>query len=176
METKWTNLGSGDILAISQKGLKPCLTQLAGLSVPNIGPLGRWGIGGISSIGIVCRVFGQPAVYEATFDFRPAPCIRSNTQTPIGGQAHFIETFLSLPGDVWHYPLRYPLYDFEEDRLLAVLDHWVGRKIGGVQLCGAGLDFIGRLPANKLPIWTPQRFVRFCRKTGVLQRGKLLRA
>jgi hypothetical protein len=125
---------AGDLIAVSGKGLASNAIQIGSLSLPNVGSLGRWNWAGPSHVLIAAPIWGERTVYESTSFPRP-PCVRSNRPNPKGVQAHFLKDIVDAGGNVWHYPLRSPLYLDEEDRLLQVLDSYIGR---GYDFLGAG--------------------------------------
>jgi len=120
----------GDMIASSGRDLGSLGIQVATLSLPNIWPLRRWA--GVHHVGIIVPVCGHNIVYESTSAWRPK-CVRTNREEPKGVQAHHLSDILDLGGDVWHYPLRRPLYDHEEMRLLDAAEECLGQ----------GYDFIG---------------------------------
>jgi hypothetical protein len=131
----------GDMIGVSGRGSMSNLIQVGCLSLPNVGPLGRWGLAGLSHVAIVAPVFGEMIVYESTSFNRP-PCLRTGRENPTGVQAHRLTDILDGGGDVFHYPLRRPLYVDEEDRLLNVLESCLGR---GYDFVGAGRAGGGRI-------------------------------
>lgn len=132
---------TGDLIGIA--GVHPVswMIQAATCSVPNIGPLRRWA--GISHVGVVCEAYNGPygdtLVYESTSFARP-PCVRTGRQNPKGVQAHRVSDILEAGGDVYHYPLRRPLYHHEEERLLFTLEECLGRDY---DFFGAGRSWGG---------------------------------
>lgn len=190
------------MLAVSGKGIGSNLIQLGSMSIPNIGPLGRWGIAGPSHVVILAPVFGELLAYESTSFSRP-PCVRTGRQNPRGVQAHRIGDILEAGGDVWHFPLRRPLYLDEEDRLLAVVESCLGRDYDfiGAGKSGGGLvmrllqrlkdgEDLSQLFCSELVVrawievgimihknagaWSPARLVRYVLRRGICDRGKLL--
>lgn len=139
---------AGDMLAVSSKSFTSGLIQMGSLSLPNIGPLGKWGWSGASHVIILAPVWGELLAYESTSFPRP-PCIRTGRENPTGVQAHRIADIFDGHGDVWHYPLRRPLYPHEEERLIAAVDACLGRSY---DFLGAGKSAGGLLSrlANRL--------------------------
>lgn len=156
---------------------------------------GRWRA---NHVGVVAPVahYGEQVmvVYESTSAGRP-PCVRDHRQDPVGVQAHFLDTILSL-GDVWHYPLRRPLYFHEEDRLLYTLDMCLGRdyaqftgrfglirrlalrlrakeKLAGL-FCAELVAHAWNMTGFFLPtrVWTPARLLRYALRRGLVGAGK----
>jgi len=195
---------SGDMIVVSGKGPVSCGIQLATLSIPNIGPLGRWGWAGASHVGIICNVFGEPLVYESTSFPRP-PCVRTGRETPTGVQAHFLSDIVDAGGDVHHLPLHRKLYDDEEMRLLECLDSCLGQgydfigaaRAGGGRLIRTIQKFthkedmnlvfcseyvrwamtqVGLDYAANASNWNPQKLVRHVLRRGIHTRGKCLSA
>ena len=196
------NVKPGDMFATSSKGLASNLIQLGCLSLPNIGPLGRWGYAGASHVFIVAPVFGELIAYESTSFGRP-PCLRTGRENPKGVQAHRLSEILDAGGDVWHYPLRRPLYTHEEDRLLAFLESCLGKgydfvgagKSGGgvlarlVQRHKGSEDLnqyfcselvvrawiaVGQMTHKNAGAWSPQRLVRYVLRRGICDKGSLV--
>lgn len=198
---------SGDLIAVSGKGPVSSLIQVATLSLPNIGPLGRWGWAGASHVGVVQWVFperstaGEPLVYESTSFDRP-PCVRAGR--PIKGvQAHRLSTIIDGGGDVWHYPLRRPLYDHEQDRLLLYLESvrersydflGAGKSGGGLLMRSIqrlkGKEDLTKMFCSELVVrawialglmqhknagaWAPARVVRYVLRRGICEKGQRL--
>lgn len=196
------DIKAGDIIAISGKAPTSLGIQLATLSVPNIGPLGRWGMAGISHVGIAARVFDEIIIYESTSFGRPA-CVRTGRDNPVGVQAHYLTTILDAGGDVFHYPLKRELYDHEEERLLFALEACLGR---GYDYFGAGRAFggwfrwtlrkmfaderlgslfcselvayawgqVGLLNSRSSETWNPARLCRHAVRAGITDKGRLI--
>ena len=120
----------GGIIGVSGKCAMSRAIQVGTLSLPNIGPLGRWGLAGTSHVGIVCPVFAeggvQMLVYEST-SFSRSPCVRTGRENPVGVQAHHISDIIEAGGDVRYYPLQRELYIHEVDRLLDFLESCLGQ-------------------------------------------------
>lgn len=168
------NFQSGDIIAVSEKGLQPCLRQIASFSLPNLGPFGRWGLSGASHIGIICWRYGEPMVFESK-NGNYLSCEVTGRENPIGGQAHHVSDFtgLDINTPVWHYPLASPLYYDEEKRLSDILEYWLGRGITDVGMCIEAMATVGRIKPPRRPVRliTPQSFVRWGRINGTWMKG-----
>lgn len=201
---------SGDVIAVSGKGFVSGLIQVGTLSLPNVGPLGRKGWAGFSHVGIAASVYSrkygdnQTIFYESTSFDRP-PCYSRNDgiENPKGVQSHTIDVILNGGGDVWHFPLRRPLYHDEESRLIAYLEGLIGRGYdfigagrsgGGVvmravqrlidkedmglvfcsELVVSALVKVGIMQHKNAGAWSPQRLVRYVLRRGVCERGRLL--
>jgi len=196
------NIRSGDLIFVSGKGLCSWGIQLGTLSAPNVGPLGRWGLAGASHVGVACTVWDQLLIYESTSFARP-PCQRTGRENPTGVQAHRLDDILVAGGDVWHFPLRAPLYDDEEIRLLNVLESYLGRPYDmvGAGKSGGGLVMrtvqrvlgsedmsnifcselavdvlctVGRMQHRNAGAWSPMRLLRYVYRHGVTKSGVLL--
>jgi hypothetical protein len=157
---------------------------------------------GATHVGIVCDVFGKPIVYESTSFERP-PCVRTNREKPYGVQAHYLSDIVSAGGDVWHFPLRSPLYEDEERRLLEVLEfylnfgydylgavksggglvmrtvqRWISKEDMGSIFCSElavrALLTVGRIQTPNASAWSPQRLARFVYRQGICESGVLL--
>ena len=192
---------SGDLIAVCGKSPGSLAIQLGTLSLPNVGPLGRWGWAGVSHVGIAVPVFGEQLVYESISGGRPR-CVRTGRDDPAGVQAHYLADIVDGGGDVWHYPLRCPLYPHQEDRLLQAAESALGR---GYDFFGAGrsgggllMRLIQRLKGREsmntvfcaeLVLWcwimtgiaqnkhagmNPNWLVRWALAKGIVQRGRLL--
>lgn len=197
-----SDIRPGDLLFVSGKGFVSNVIQLGCLSVPNWGPLGRWGVAGFSHVAIVAPVFGEMIVYESTSFGRPR-CVRTGRENPKGVQAHHLSTILDGGGDVWHCPLRRPLYLHEEERLLEFLEACLGREYdffsAGRSGGGRLLRLIQRLTmredldeyyCSELVIrahavvglhqcrnssnWNPMRVYRNEVRKGIIERGQLI--
>lgn len=193
---------AGDLIFVSGKGAVSAAIQVGTLSLPNVGPLGRWGWSGMSHVAIVVPVFGELYVYESTSFGRPT-CVRTGRENPTGVQAHTLETILNGGGDVWHYPLRRPLYLDEEERLLNFCemclgrsyDFWGAGKSGGKrimrlvqwvagredmsdifcsELCAKGLSYVGIMQVKNASAYSPEWLRRVVLREGICDRGELL--
>ena len=192
---------AGDLLAVSGKGFVANTVQAATLSLPNIGPLGRWGWAGASHVAIAVPVFDELLAYESTSFNRPR-CVRTNRDNPKGVQAHYIQDIVEAGGDVWHYPLRRPLYLHEEDRLLMFAEQALGRGydfIGATRASGGilmrllqrakGSEDTGLMYCSELALWlwcmvgvartkhagmSPNYLIRWAIASGILSRGRRL--
>jgi len=193
---------AGDIIAVSGKAPVSLGIQLATLGVPNLGPLGRWGVAGISHVGIAATVFDDILVYESTSFGRPA-CVRTGRENPVGVQAHYLSTILDAGGDVFHYPLKRGLYFHEEERLLGALEACLGRGYdyfgageagGGVlkwflssmfaaerlgslfcsELVAYAWQQVGIFTTPNAGAWNPARLCRHAVRTGICHKGRLI--
>lgn len=198
----YDELKSGDLIFVSGRGPVSWGVELATLSLPNIGPLGRWGLAGMSHVAMVCRVFGKPIIYESTSFSRP-PCLRSGRKAPKGVQAHHVSDMFTGKDSVWHLPLCRSLYEDEEDRLLAYLEFMLGQpydfigaaKSGGgkimrflqrfidkedmgqvfcSELAVAALKQVGLMQHKNAGAWSPQRLYRYALRSGLCSRGDRL--
>lgn len=196
------DLKAGDLIAISGKAIVSNLIQLGTCSVPNIGPLGRRGLAGISHVGVVAPVWGEMLVYESTSFGRP-PCVRTGRQDPKGVQVHWLSSILEAGGDVFHYPIRRSLYEHEENRLLEALESCVGRDYdyigagrawGGVvawmasrilekeklasmfcsELVAHAWNQVGILQCRNAGAWNPNRLCRYAVSKGICDKGRLI--
>ena len=192
----------GGIIGVSGKCAMSRAIQIGTLSLPNIGPLGRWGWAGTSHVGIVCPVFGEMIVYEST-SFSRSPCVRTGRENPLGVQAHYISDIVEADGDVRYYPLERELYTHEVDRLSEFLESCLGRgydtagagkTAGGLvsyfiskmfgkdrpevmfcsELNAAALRAVGVLQTHNPAAWNPNFLIRFLYKEGVIGKGILL--
>ncbi len=192
----------GDIIGVSGKCAMSRAIQVGTLSLPNIGPLGRWGLSGTSHVGIVALVFEELLVYEST-SFSRTPCVRTGRDEPVGVQAHYISDIISAGGDVRVYPLQRELYWHEIERQLEFLESCLGqgydtisaaKTAGGllsyivskafgkdresVMFCSeldiATLRAIGILTAKNPAAWNPNFMLRYLLKTGIIGKGILL--
>lgn len=192
----------GGIIGVSGKCALSRAIQIGTLSLPNIGPLGRWGWAGTSHVGIVCPVYGEMLVYESTSLSR-VPCVRTAREGPVGVQAHFIGDIVEAGGDVRYYPLQRELYIHEVDRLLEFLESCLGhgydavgaRKTAGgfvsysiskmfgkdppgIMFCSelnaAALQAVGVLQTRNPAAWNPNFLIRFLYKKGIIGKGILL--
>jgi hypothetical protein len=200
-----SDIKPGDLLVSCGKGLIGNIIQLGSLSLPNIGPLGRWGWAGASHVMVVAPVFGELLVYESTACPRPA-CVRTGRHEPRGVQAHRLSDVLKTSNaNIFHYPLRRVLYPHEEDRLLEALESCLGRgydfigagKSGGGLLMRVfqrlkGSEDLRELFCSELVVWawvqtglithrnsgawSPQRLVRYVRRSGLCYPGRLITA
>jgi hypothetical protein len=157
----------GDLIAFSQKGFGNCVRQICGRSIPNVGPLGSWGLAGFSSVGIVSHAL----VYEATFDDRPR-CRSSHTMVPVGGQAHDLSDLMGL-GRIRHFPICSELYLHESARLFNIVEAMVGRNFDNAELVSQALQGVGRLRGNR-KFLTPMGLVRHCVRSGSHFKGEWL--
>lgn len=193
---------AGDIIAISGKAPTSLGIQLATMSLPNLGPLGRWGWAGISHVAIAAKVWDEIIVFESTSFGRP-PCIRTGRENPVGVQAHYLTTILDAGGDVFHYPLKRELYEHEEERLLAALNSCLGRgydyfeaglagggflkwclhrmfaaeRLGSLfcsELVAYAWSQVGILDTANAGAWNPARLCRHAVRTGLTHPGRLI--
>lgn len=183
----------GDIIGFSGRDLTAAVIQLGTLSLPRRG---------LSHVGIVGYLHGEPLVYESTSYGRP-PCIRAG-KCVSGVQAHRLDDLLAATQEqtVWHYPLRRELYAHEADRLLHYLDSHIGLpydmpgaiRSGGVvfnllqsvlrkenlsgifcsELTAAAHVEIGLFKTKSASRWNPNKFVRAELRQGVLREGRKL--
>lgn len=202
----YDKIKSGDLIAVSGTGPVSNIIQLAQGTLPNIGFLR--GFSGISHVGVAARVYSSRSpdpvllVYESTIFNRPR-CFSSGRDNPRGVQSHTLSDFLSFGGTVWHYPLRCPLYEDEEIRLIDYCESLVGRDydLASAVLSAGSLTafflryFIGRENARQLfcselvakvwsyvgvfknrnaEVWSPVRLVRHAVRSGVCDSGRIL--
>jgi hypothetical protein len=197
-------MSPGDLLFDAGKGAMSYTIQAGTLSLPNVGPLGKWGWAGMSHVAIVAKYHGELLVYESTSKYsRRPPCKRTGRLEPSGVQAHTIDEFLKGSTDVWHAPLRAPLYADESERLTAILEMHLGSEYdflgagwawGGPvrrmiqaairpqnldllfcsELCMAALAGVGRLQTKSASVWSPTQLHRRCLRMGICGRGGLL--
>ena len=189
----------GGIIGVSGKCAMSRAIQLGTYSLPNIGPLGRWGWAGTSHVGIIAPVFGEMLVYEST-SFSRTPCVRTGRESPVGVQAHTVSDIVEADGDVRYYPLQRELFDHEVDRLLEFLESCLGqgydtvsagKTAGGVvsyfiskmfskdrpevmfcsELDAAALQAIGVLQTKNPAAWNPNFLLRFLHRKGVIGKG-----
>lgn len=199
-------LQPGDLIFVSGKGPMSWTIQLGTLSLPNVFGLGKRNWAGFSHVGIMANANGHLVMYESTSKFskRP-PCVRHPEHGPhwAGVQAHRIQDILSSDSDVWHYPLRSPLYQHESARLTSTLEVYMGRGYdflgagwawGGPvrravqalvrpqnldllfcsELCMAALASVGRLRTKSASVWSPTQLARHVVREGVCESGGLL--
>lgn len=193
---------AGGVIAVRGKGLVSNGIQIGSLALPNVGPLGKWGLSGVSHVGILAPVFDELLVYESTTFPRP-PCVRTGRTDAKGVQAHFVSDVIDAGGDVWYYPPRRDLYPHEELRLLDFLESCLGKPYdwldvaksgGGIvsylaskwlgqgdtsqmfcsELVAAALSSVGIMPTKHADAWNPTRLVRRGLATGVLGSGRLI--
>lgn len=204
----YEQIKSGDLIAVSGKGFVSGAIQIGTLGLPNVFGLGKRGWAGMSHVGVACWAYperstaGDLLVYESTSFARP-PCVRTRRENPKGVQAHYLDDILNGGGDVWHLPLRRPLYRDEEDRMLAYLEFCLGRgydfigagrSAGGVvlrtvqrlvdredmgsvfcsELVAKAWSLIGILQVRNAGAWSPQRLVRQAVRRGVVEWGERL--
>lgn len=79
----------------------------------------------IGHVGIVAPVFGELLIYENTMADRPY-CIRTGRAEPKGVQAHHVSEVVEQATRAWLVRLNRGLYIDEEDRLLAVVEGYLG--------------------------------------------------
>lgn len=192
----------GGIIGVSGKCAMSRAIQVGTLSLPNIGPLGRWGWAGTSHVGITCPVFGDMLVYEST-SFSRSPCVRTGRENPVGVQAHYVTDIIEAGGAVRYYPLQRDLYDHEVDRLLEFVESCLGqgydtvsagKTAGGVlsyflskmfgkdrpeimfcaELDVAALRAVGVLQTRNPAAWNPNFMLRFLHRQGIIGKGILL--
>lgn len=195
-----TDFKAGDLIAISGRAPVSWIIQMGTMSLPNVLGLGKLGLSGISHVGVVAQVFDQMIVYESTSFDRPQ-CVRTGRQKPKGVQAHRLSTILDAGGDVFHYPLKRPLYDHEEFRLLGALEECLGRDYdmfgaatawGGLlrwsarrlvakenlaslfcsELVAHAWGQIGLLQTPSSDIWNPARLARFAVRQGICHKPR----
>lgn len=198
----YPEIKAGDLLFVSGKTPMGHLINLGTGRLPNVGPLGRWRVAGYSHVAIVASVFGDLIAFESTSFGRP-PCVCTPRDNPVGVQAHYISTLLDSPGDVFHFPLRCPLYPDEEERLLQFLhvclgreyDFWGAGKSGGryilraiqimfgkedmsdvfcSELVAKALSVVGVMQCKNASAWSPNRLARYVRRRGICGRPRLL--
>ena len=192
----------GGIIGVSGKCAMSRAIQVGTLSLPNIGPLGKWGWSGTSHVGIACPVFGEMLVYEST-SFSRSACVRTGREDPVGVQAHHVSDIVEAGGDVRYYPLQRELYDHEVDRLSEFLEECLGhgydtvgagKTAGGlvsyfiskmfgkdrpsIMFCSeldvAALRAVGVVQTKNPAAWNPNFLIRFLLKEGIIGKGILL--
>lgn len=175
----------GDIIGVTGTGWASGVINAGTFSLPGVG---------ISHVGIVCMHNNSPVVYESTTLGRPACALQQKEVS--GTQAHFLEDYVKfVPGKIWHYPLRRPLYPHEIARLQHVLDREIGKAydLGGAIRSGGflfrslqtvlreedmstvfcsewvahALRQTGVLQVKSVSSWNPNRLCRHVTKTGV---------
>ena len=192
----------GGLIGVSGKSAMHRAIQIGTLSLPNIGPMGKWGWSGTSHVGIICPVFGEPLVYEST-SFTRSPCVRTGRENPVGVQAHYITDIIDAGGSVRYYPLKRDLYEHEVDRMSEFLESCLGqgydavsagKTAGGllsfflskmfgkdrpeIMFCAeldvATLQAIGILQTRNPAAWNPNFMLRFFYLQGIIGKGILL--
>ncbi len=192
----------GGILGVSGKCAMSRAIQIGTLSLPNIGPLGRWGWAGTSHVGIICPIFGDVFVYEST-SFSRTPCIRTGRENPVGVQAHYISDIVEAGGDVRYYPLQRELYEHEIERMSEFLESCLGqgydairagKTAGGLvsyllsklfgrnpkdmtfcsELDVATMQAMGVLQTRNPAAWNPNFMLRYFYNQGIIGKGILL--
>ncbi len=183
----------GDIIGVTGKGFTSGIINMGTFSLPGVG---------ISHVGIICKHGNDPVVYESTTYGRPACAIQQKEVS--GTQAHFLDDYVKfVPGKIWHYPLRRPLYQDEIMRLQHVLDKEIGKAYdfgGAIRSGGAvfrtlqatlrdedldtifcsewvahALRQVGVMQAKSVSSWNPNRLCRYATRTGTCSPPILLK-
>lgn len=184
----------GDIIGFAGRDAVSAVIQAATLSLP-----GR----GLSHVGIVGSLHGEPLIYESTSFGRP-PCVRTGKKVS-GVQSHRLDDMLKFVGNqsVWHYPLKRELYTHETDRLLWFLDSMIGRpydlggaiRSGGVlfnvlqsvirrqnlgaifcsEYIAAAFVDVGVWATRNASRWNPNKLVRALFWEGIIAEGRKLK-
>jgi hypothetical protein len=179
-------IASGDIIGfVGEDWVSDCI-NIATLGLPNRS---------VSHVGIVSEYKGKLLVYESTSGDRP-PCYVKLKLTR-GVQAHPLSELLSIPSfrEVWHYPLKCPLYYHQRARLEYVLKGYLGRdydmngachsagvvfsKVCGMikgedlsslfcsEMVAAVLTHVGTLRTPNSSRWSPNKLCRYLVREGV---------
>jgi hypothetical protein len=179
-------LAPGDIVGFSGYSPQSYFINAVTYGLP------RWGI---SHVGIVGEYDGRLLLFESTTG-STLPCYVLNRKIA-GTQCHDPSARLhEYRGKAWHYPLRQPLRPWERKALTRYLTGSLGRPYDALgafhsgaslfayfmakvhdentaalfcsEWCVAALRFIERFDTDHVGRWSPNAFIRECRRRAIL--------
>lgn len=183
----------GDIIAFSGYSFQSYFINAVTYGIPGFG---------ISHVGIIGEWHGCQLLFESTTG-SALPC--EVTGRPIHGtQCHELGARLrEYRGKAWHYPLRQPLRSWERRALTRYLTGSLGRPYDAIgafhagaslfawimakchaentaalfcsEWCVAALRFIERFDTDHAGRWSPNAFIRECRRRAILLAPKSLK-
>lgn len=179
---------AGDLVGFSGNGVVSDVINIATFGAP------RWGL---SHIGIIAPWSFGMVMFESTSLAPPGVQCVIQRKWVSGTQAHFLSDIKIRPGKIWHYPLSRDLYPEEERRLGRFLEAQIGRpydmrgalRSGGMvaralnavlrpedlgqlfcsEFVAAAYGNLGILPTANASSYSPNAFVRRCRRHGIVK-------
>lgn len=181
-----SNVLPGDIIGFSGYSLQSYFINCVTYGIPAYG---------VSHVGIIGEWHGSLLLYESTTGSK-LPCYVAGKPFH-GTQCHEIDARLQeYRGKAWHYPLRLPLRPWERKALSRFLTGSLGRPYDSTgayragasawswlmarlhaeneaalfcsEWCVAALRFIERFDTDHTGRWSPNAFIRECRRRAIL--------